>query len=78
MTAVGTGADVGRAVTVQSDDFRFIDRFIGFDRLEKAGTLIGWDGDQEIRTPYDDCVLIMPARRLRKGESAVRLGRYVD
>ena len=29
-------------------------------------------------TPYDDCVLIMPTRRPKRGETAVRLGRYVD
>jgi hypothetical protein len=28
-------------------------------------------------TPYDDCVLIMPTRRPRRGETAVRLGRFV-
>jgi hypothetical protein len=44
--------------------------------IEKQGTLIGWDGDAEVRTPYDKCVLIMPSRRLRRGESAVRFGRY--
>ena len=43
-----------------------------------SGTLIGRDGDREIRTPYSDCVLIMPTRRPRKGETAVRLGRFVD
>jgi hypothetical protein len=30
-----------------------------------------------VTTPYDDCVLIMPSRRLDKGQTAVRLGRYV-
>ena len=48
--------------------------------IAEAGTLIGWDGDEEIRTPYDDCVLIMPSKRLRNqvGASAVRLGRLVS
>jgi hypothetical protein len=45
--------------------------------IAKKGTLIGWDGASEVHTPYDNCVLIMPSRRLRKGESAVRFGRYV-
>ena len=44
--------------------------------IAQAGTLIAYDGDEEVRTPYDACVLIMPSRRLRKGESAVRYGRY--
>ena len=46
--------------------------------IPEEGTLIGWDSDTEIFTPYDECVLIMPSRRLRKGESAVRFGRFVD
>jgi len=41
-----------------------------------AGTLLGADGGREIRTPYPDCVLIMPSRRLIPGQTAVRLGRY--
>jgi hypothetical protein len=39
--------------------------------------VIGHDGDRPVRTPYDDCVLVMPSRRLRPGESAVRFGRLV-
>src|SRR5204863_447655 len=39
---------------------------------------IGHDGEREVRTPYDNCILIMPSRRLVRGQTAVRLGRYVD
>ena len=46
--------------------------------VPKAGTLLARDGDVEIFTPYDDCVLIMPTRRPKKGETAVRLGRFVN
>ena len=46
--------------------------------IARQGTLIAHDGDQPIRTPYDDCVLIMPSRRLGPGLTAVRLGRFVD
>ena len=45
--------------------------------LRRRGLVIGRDGDHKARTPYPDCVLIMPSRRLRGGGSAVRLGRYV-
>jgi hypothetical protein len=38
-------------------------------------TVIAHDGEAPIRTPYDDCVLIMPSRRLVAGQTAVRLGR---
>ncbi len=46
--------------------------------IEKANTLIGYDGEEEVRTPFDRCVLVMPGRHLAQGLSAVRLGRYVD
>jgi hypothetical protein len=46
--------------------------------IARRGTLIARDGEREIRTPHDGCVLIMPTRRPRKGETAVRLGRYVE
>ena len=52
--------------------------FVGLEVLEKKGSLIGHDGDQDIHTPYDNCVLIMPSRRLVRGQTAVRLGRFVD
>lgn len=70
--------EVTGPITIETDNFRFTERFRGMEVIESAGTLIGWDGDAEVRTPYDNCVLIMPSRRLRKGESAVRFGRYAD
>jgi hypothetical protein len=45
--------------------------------IARAGTVIAHDGAQAVATPYDNCVLIMPSMRLRKGETAVRLGRVV-
>lgn len=68
--------EVTGPITIETDNFRFTERFLGMEVIEKQGTLIGWDGDAEVRTPYDNCVLIMPSRRLRRGESAVRFGRY--
>ena len=64
-------------VTIETDSFRFASTYTGMEVIEKAGTLIGHDGDKEVRTPYDNCVLIMPSRRLRRGESAVRFGRFL-
>jgi len=63
-------------VTIASDDFRFTADYRGLEVIAKAGTLIARDGRQEIRTPYDACVLIMPSRRLGRGQTAVRLGRF--
>lgn len=64
------------AITVASDAFRFVAEYRGLETIPKAGTLIARDGAREIRTPYDDCVLIMPSRRLMRGQTAVRLGRF--
>lgn len=70
--------EVTEAVTIATDDFAFAEEFHGMEVLAKAGTPIASDGDKTVVTPYDNCVLIMPSRRLRTGQTAVRLGRLVD
>ena len=70
--------EVTEAVTITGDRFEFAAPFMGLEVLDKKGSLIGHDGEQEVRAPYDNCVLIMPSRRLVRGQTAVRLGRYVD
>jgi predicted deacylase len=82
---VGTGVatterfvEVTQPVTITADRFTFAERFIGGEVLAQRGTLIGFDGDTPVETPYDDCVLIMPSRRLWTGMTAVRLGRLID
>jgi len=69
--------DVTHPVTIEAEAFRFAQAFTGLQVIEHAGTLIGWDGDREVRTPYDRCVLVMPSKRLYRGQTAVRLGRFV-
>ena len=69
---------VSEAVTINSSRFAFTREYAGFEVIPEAGTLIGRDGDDDIRTPCDDCVLVMPARDLKPGLTAVRLGRIVD
>jgi len=69
--------EVTTAVTISGDQFVFADDYRGLEVIPKAGTEIGRDGGKPVRTPYDDCVLIMPSRRLSKGQTAVRLGRFV-
>ena len=64
------------AVTIETDKFTFAGPYTGLEMLGKKGTLIAYDGDKQVLTPYDDCVLIMPSRRLTRGTTAVRLGRY--
>ena len=65
-------------VTIETNAFAFAGPVTGMMSIARRGTLIARDGEREIRTPHDGCVLIMPTRRPRKGETAVRLGRYVE
>ena len=69
--------DVTGPVTIESDRFWFVEDYQGMEVIADEGTVVGWDGERAIRTPYPNCVLIMPSRRLRRGESAVRFGRYI-
>jgi hypothetical protein len=70
--------EVTEAITISGDRFDFAGDFRGLEVLPEKGSLIGRDDGREVRTPYDNCVLIMPSRRLVRGQTAVRLGRYVD
>lgn len=70
--------EVSGPVTIKTDNFRFVQEYQGFEVIEKAGTVLAYDGDEAVVTPYDDCVLIMPSKRLGPGGSAVRLGRFID
>jgi hypothetical protein len=69
--------EVTQAVTIRSESFRFDEDYKGLEVIPRRGTEIARDGDQPVLTPYDECVLIMPSRRLTKGQTAVRLGRYL-
>jgi predicted deacylase len=69
--------EVTEAVTIRSESFRFDADYKGLEVIPRRGTEIARDGDKPVVTPYDECVLIMPSRRLTKGQTAVRLGRYL-
>jgi predicted deacylase len=69
--------EVTHAVTIGTDEFRFAADFRGLETIAKAGDEIARDGGRIVAAPYDNCVLIMPSRRLGKGQTAVRLGRYL-
>ena len=70
--------EVTHPITVRSHRFRFTDPYRGMEIIEKAGTVIGYDGEIAVATPHDDCVLIMPSHRAVRGSTAVRLGRFVE
>ncbi len=70
-------AEVTMAVTATTASFGFVRTFRGGDVVPRRNTLIAMDGPTEIRTPHDDCLLVMPSLRASRGHTAVRLARFV-
>ncbi len=64
------------AVTAATSSFAFVQAFRGGDVLPRGNTLIAMDGTAEIRTPHDDCLMVMPSLRPSRGHTAVRLARF--
>ncbi len=71
-------AEVSATVTVEAPGFTFVEPFAGNTVLARKGTLIAHDGAREIRTPHDDCLLVMPNLRPATGHTAIRLARFLD
>jgi predicted deacylase len=69
-------ATVTTAVTAMTSNFSFMQTYHGGDVVPRRDTLIAMDGETEIRTPHDDCLLVMPSLRPSRGHTAVRLGRF--
>jgi succinylglutamate desuccinylase len=69
-------ATVTTAVTAMTSNFAFVQTYRGGDVIPFRDTLIAMDGDTEIRTPHDDCLLVMPSLRPSRGHTAVRLARF--
>lgn len=70
---------VTEPVVASSMDFHFAGNYTGLETFRDAGSVIGWRDGEAVRTPYPDCVLVMPSlRQLRPGVTVVRLGRLLD
>jgi hypothetical protein len=66
---------VTTAVIAHSPAFRFAKRSRA-GSSPREGDVIAWDGDEAVRAPYDNCVLVMPVpNNIKTGLTAVRLGR---
>jgi predicted deacylase len=72
-----TVIEITTVVTIATDAFRFVEPATGLQSIARGGTLLAWDGDTPVYAPHDGSVLIMPTRRPKKGETAVRIGRVV-
>ncbi len=64
---------VKKAITIESESFAFVQAFTGGELIAEGGTLLGHDGDTPVHTPEDNMMLVMPSKRLWKGQTAVRL-----
>ena len=69
--------EVTEVVTASGDGFVFAADYAGMESVPRAGTIIGYDQGRPVRTPYDDCILIMPSRKVLRGQTVVRLGRPI-
>jgi predicted deacylase len=68
---------VTEPVVVKSMGFKFPYPFKGLEVIPEAGTVVAIDGDTTWKTPYDDCVLVMPSlAHVKPGTTALRLGKY--
>ena len=68
---------VTEAVVVKSQGFKFPYLFKGLEVIPKAGTVVATDGGTIWKTPYDDCVMVMPSlAHANPGTTVLRLGRY--
>ncbi|MDE1897227.1 MAG: succinylglutamate desuccinylase/aspartoacylase family protein [Rhodospirillales bacterium] len=74
--STGKFAEVVKLITARTNRFSFVREFRGGDIITQAGTLIAHDGDEEIRTPEDNLIMVMPSLKVSHGHTAVRLARF--
>ncbi|MES2102503.1 MAG: M14 family metallopeptidase [Pseudomonadota bacterium] len=71
--------EVSHPIVAQTMNFEFTKDFRGLELIEQAGTVIAKDGDLEIVTPYDNCVVVQPSlRHLGPGVTVMRLAKILD
>lgn len=71
--------EVTHPVVADSMEFSFVDDFRGLELIEQKGTVIARDGDTDLVTPHDHCVLVQPSlRHLGVGVTVVRLAKILD
>ncbi|MBN8904040.1 MAG: succinylglutamate desuccinylase/aspartoacylase family protein, partial [Rhodospirillales bacterium] len=63
-------AEVTAAITAATTQFAFVQAWRGGDVVKRRNTLIALDGASEVRTPHDDCLLVMPSLRPSRGHTA--------
>jgi hypothetical protein len=68
--------EVTGAVVARSERFRFSQPWQALSCIESAGTVIADNDGEPVRTPHDQCMLVMPSvRQARAGVTVVRFAR---
>lgn len=71
--------EVEGAVVARDEHFEFVRPMEPLEVIAKAGTVIGTNGGEPVKTPFDNCVLVMPStRQARAGVTVVRYAREVS
>ena len=68
---------VTEPVVAKSVNLKFPYLFKGLEVIPGAGTAVATHGETTWKTPYDDCVMVMPSlAHVKPGATVLRLGRY--
>lgn len=70
-------AVVTEAVIARTNSFAFLRAWCGGEVVPEQNTVIAIDGMAEVRTPYDNCLLVMPSLRPVRGHTAVRFATFM-
>jgi len=62
----------------KTDNFTYAEDYIGMEVIAKAGTVFAHDGAEKIKTPHDDCLLMMPNYKPGANMRKVRLCKRLD
>jgi predicted deacylase len=69
--------EISKVITLKTETFTWVRPLRGLEVISAANTSIAIDGSIEIRTPHDNAVMVMPVPMPKRGQTAVRIGRFV-
>ncbi len=69
--------EISKVITLSTETFNWVRPLKGLEVIRAANTSIATDGGIDVRTPHDDAVMVMPVPLPKRGQTAVRIGRFV-
>lgn len=69
--------EISEVLKAKTNEASFVRPVQGFEEFQE-GDVIGFDGEQDIRAPFDRCAIIMPKAQLIAGREMVTLARRLD